>query len=78
VEPNGCLFWILSETVFLSDLFVLTRFHPGFGFARMATLSFSREPHGSAVSLCLAERTRIAREIHDNLAQELLGISVQR
>jgi ligand-binding sensor domain-containing protein/signal transduction histidine kinase len=25
----------------------------------------------------LAERTRIAREIHDNLAQELLGISVQ-
>jgi ligand-binding sensor domain-containing protein/signal transduction histidine kinase len=25
----------------------------------------------------LAERTRIAREIHDNLAQEMLGISVQ-
>jgi two-component sensor histidine kinase len=25
----------------------------------------------------LAERTRIAREIHDNLAQELLGVSVQ-
>jgi signal transduction histidine kinase len=25
----------------------------------------------------LAERTRIAREIHDNLAQEMSGISVQ-
>jgi signal transduction histidine kinase len=28
-------------------------------------------------SAVLAERTRIAREIHDNLAQEMLGISVQ-
>jgi hypothetical protein len=28
-------------------------------------------------SAVLAERNRIAREIHDNLAQDILGISVQ-
>jgi ligand-binding sensor domain-containing protein/signal transduction histidine kinase len=31
----------------------------------------------SQFNAVLAERTRIAREIHDNLAQEILGISVQ-
>src|SRR5258707_1412184 len=31
----------------------------------------------SRFAAVLAERNRIAREIHDNLAQEMLGISVQ-
>lgn len=49
------------------------------GLAILAWLLFRLRVRGmrTQFSAVLAERTRIAREIHDNLAQEMSGISVQ-
>jgi len=50
-----------------------------FGLAMLAWLLFRLRVRGMRAQFgaVLAERTRIAREIHDNLAQEMSGISVQ-
>jgi ligand-binding sensor domain-containing protein/signal transduction histidine kinase len=49
------------------------------GLAMLAWLLFRLRVRGMQAQFgaVLAERTRIAREIHDNLAQEMSGISVQ-
>ena len=49
------------------------------GLAMLAWLLFRLRVRGMRAQFgaVLAERTRIAREIHDNLAQEMSGISVQ-
>jgi len=49
------------------------------GLAMLTWLLFRLRVRGMAAQFgaVLAERTRIAREIHDNLAQEMSGISVQ-
>ncbi len=49
------------------------------GLALLAWLLFGLRVRGMRAQFgaVLAERTRIAREIHDNLAQEMSGISVQ-
>jgi ligand-binding sensor domain-containing protein/signal transduction histidine kinase len=58
-------FWFYALLVLLLALLVWQFYH--FRVRRMK----------AQFAAVLAERTRIAREIHDNLAQEMLGISVQ-
>lgn len=49
----------------------------GLAFAAWQFYRFRLRRVQAQFGAVLAERTRIAREIHDNLAQEMLGISVQ-
>jgi signal transduction histidine kinase len=68
---------LLSATALLSNLLVLCAFSiPGRRIVwQLYRLRVSRI--STQFAAVLAERNRIAREIHDNLAQDIMGISVQ-
>lgn len=78
---------IWNDTGAVFDLHLRPYFYQTYWFYAVAVLSlallvwqayrFRLRQVESQFAAVLAERNRIAREIHDNLAQELLGISVQ-
>ena len=78
---------IWNDTGAVFDLHLRPYFYQTYWFYAVVVLSlallvwlayrFRLRQVESQFAAVLAERNRIAREIHDNLAQELLGISVQ-
>ncbi len=78
---------IWNDTGAVFDLHLRPYFYQTYWFYALVALSlallvwqiyrFRLRQVESQFAAVLAERNRIAREIHDNLAQELLGISVQ-
>lgn len=78
---------IWNDTGAVFDLHLSPYFYQTYWFYALVVLSlaflvwqayrFRLRQLESQFAAVLAERNRIAREIHDNLAQELLGISVQ-
>src|SRR6266446_5638017 len=78
---------VWSPTGATFDLYLKPHFYQTYWFYAFGTLilgifvwqlyRFRLKRVESQFAAVLAERNRIAREIHDNLAQEMLGISVQ-
>jgi len=85
IAANNDGLW--SPTGASFDLYLKPYFYQTFWFYSLVTLilailvwqlyRFRLKQVESQFAAVLAERNRIAREIHDNLAQEMLGISVQ-
>jgi len=85
IASNNDGLW--SPTGASFDLYLKPHFYQTYWFYALCTLilavivwqlyRFRLKRVESQFAAVLAERNRIAREIHDNLAQEMLGISVQ-
>jgi len=85
IAANNDGLW--SPTGVAFDLYLKPHFYQAYWFYALCTLilailvwllyRFRLKRVESQFAAVLAERNRIAREIHDNLAQEMLGISVQ-
>jgi ligand-binding sensor domain-containing protein/signal transduction histidine kinase len=85
IASNNDGLWSPTGATF--DLYLKPHFYQTYWFYALCILSlailvwlgyrFRLRQVESQFAAVLAERNRIAREIHDNLAQEMLGISVQ-
>ena len=85
IASNNDGLWNSTGATF--DLYLKPHFYQTYWFYAVCVLSlamlvwqfyrFRLKRVESQFAAVLAERNRIAREIHDNLAQEMLGISVQ-
>ena len=85
IASNNDGLWSPTGAAF--DLYLKPHFYQTYWFYALCTLilailvwqlyRFRLKRVESQFAAVLAERNRIAREIHDNLAQEMLGISVQ-
>ena len=85
IASNNDGLWSLTGAAF--DLYLKPHYYQTYWFYALCTLilalivwqlyRFRLKRVESQFAAVLAERNRIAREIHDNLAQEMLGISVQ-
>jgi len=85
IAANNDGLWSPTGTAF--DLYLKPHFYQTYWFYAFCTLilamivwqlyRFRLKQVESQFAAVLAERNRIARELHDNLAQEMLGISVQ-
>jgi signal transduction histidine kinase len=85
IAANDDGVWNLTGATF--ELFLRPHFYQTYWFYALLVLGlavlgwqlyrFRLNQVESRFAAVLAERNRIAREIHDNLAQEMLGISVQ-
>jgi len=85
IASNNDGLWSPAGAAF--DLYLKPHFYQTYWFYALGTLilavivwqlyRFRLKQVESQFAAVLAERNRIAREIHDNLAQEMLGISVQ-
>jgi ligand-binding sensor domain-containing protein/signal transduction histidine kinase len=85
IASNNDGLWSPTGAAF--DLYLKPHFYQTYWFYALCILSlgvlvwqlyrFRLKQVESQFGAVLAERNRIAREIHDNLAQEMLGISVQ-
>ena len=85
IASNNDGLWSPTGAAF--DLYLRPHFYQTYWFYAVCVLSlamlvwqlyrFRLKRVESQFAAVLAERNRIAREIHDNLAQEMLGISVQ-
>jgi ligand-binding sensor domain-containing protein/signal transduction histidine kinase len=85
IASNNDGLWNSTGATF--DLYLKPHFYQTYWFYAVCFLSlamlvwqfyrFRLKQVESQFAAVLAERNRIAREIHDNLAQEMLGISVQ-
>jgi signal transduction histidine kinase len=85
IASNNDGLWSPTGAAF--DLYLKPHYYQTYWFYALCTLilavivwqlyRFRLKRVESQFAAVLAERNRIAREIHDNLAQEMLGISVQ-
>src|SRR5947207_12132720 len=85
IASNNDGLWSPTGAAF--DLYLKPHYYQTYWFYALCTLilamivwqlyRFRLKRIESQFAAVLAERNRIAREIHDNLAQEMLGISVQ-
>jgi signal transduction histidine kinase/streptogramin lyase len=85
IASNNDGVWNYTGAVF--DLYLKPHYYQTYWFYALCSLilavivwqlyRFRLKQVESQFAAVLAERNRIAREIHDNLAQEMLGISVQ-
>lgn len=76
-SPTGAAFDLYLRPRFYQTYWFYALFVLGLAFLVWQVYRFRLRQVESQFAAVLAERNRIAREIHDNLAQEMLGISVQ-
>jgi ligand-binding sensor domain-containing protein/signal transduction histidine kinase len=76
-SPTGAAFDLYLRPHFYQTYWFYALVIFGLAFVVWQLYRFRLRQVESQFAAVLAERNRIAREIHDNLAQEMLGISVQ-
>jgi ligand-binding sensor domain-containing protein/signal transduction histidine kinase len=76
-SPNGAAFELYLRPHFYQTIWFYALLILSLAFIAWQLYRFRLRQVEAQFAAVLAERNRIAREIHDNLAQEMLGISVQ-